>query len=834
MNNKMQIKGGCPPSETLKSMIGRIIAITMMFLILATTAYSATYYVNGASGNDGNPGTIGSPWQTIHKANITLVAGDTVYIRGGTADFQIYNIGQTETISEGIRPVHSGTDASHRITYAVYPGEKVHFVGNHIYSQAIHLINVDWIKITGYDGSTSAMNMKFSNMMTNLWIHDGITSPPYGVGSDYNEVSYCEFATGIPFAPYQWSYRGSTIYHNSGYNWIHHCSFYDFGGYPPDGTDAGVLLEIGWQSCGIIDAGNYGPCTDTGTHSNVIEDCIFYHGGHHTIGIMLNKNVVRNNIFHNEQWFQSPADKIWYGYRVIWMGGESNLNYIHGYNLVEGNRISHATNNFNGSMGGAGIHLSESNDVIRYNDFYANAGNDLYIESHSAATTGRVNYNHIYNNTFFATGYGATFPNATNPLGPPSTTYRSNPPDRSPIYCVADKNEFPTVYYGNAVKNNLEWKGYGGFAHAHGDNWGFGGCPGYAVCGDWVFDHNWVNADGDPKFVSEGSYGSPQINKTDVEWYWPKTPDGSDITKINTEPSFTLQSSSPAIDGGTYLTQANGTGSNSMALIVDDAKYFQPGWGNGAGGSASVQADWIAIGTVSNTVQISSINYDTKTITLVSPMTWSDNAPVWLYKNSSGQVVLRGSAPDCGAHEYVPSAVQTISLSPGWNWVSFNVLPTDLSLNSVFSGILSQIEQVKTQTHSAIRSAGNWKGDLADMSGIGQYKMYKVKVSAACTLNVTGTAVPSTTPIQLGGGWNWVAFLPTTVMPIATALASISGQVQEIKSLTQSAIYNGTTWSGTLTQLQPGQGYAIRMNASGTLTYPAVGAYKHTPFSKKE
>jgi hypothetical protein len=105
------------------------------------------------------------------------------------------------------------------------------------------------------------------------------------------------------------------------------------------------------------------------------------------------------------------------------------------------------------------------------------------------------------------------------------------------------------------------------------------------------------------------------------------------------------------------------------------------------------------------------------------------------------------------------------------------------------------------------------------MSGIGQYKMFKVKVSAAKTLTVTGSTISPTTPIALVTGWNWVAYLPTTAMSITTALASINGQVQEVKNLTQSATYNGTSWSGTLTQLVPGQGYAIKMSAPGTLTY---------------
>jgi hypothetical protein len=775
----------------------------MILLMLATTAYSATYYVNGTSGNDGNPGTIGSPWQTIRKANITLVAGDTVYIRGGTSDYQEYSIGALDGPDEGIHPVNSGADVNHRITYSVYPGEKVHFIGNTQYAKAVIIEDKNWIHVTGHDGCTSAQNFKFSKFYWFLRIWSA--SKTGGSGSDYCEIDLCEFTQCYDSA--STDYRGSTIYRNSQYNWIHDCTFSKFGFYT-ESTDGGALFELGNEAATNADNTAY----------NVIEDCKFYHGGHHTFGLHTMYNVVRNNYMHNEQWWYFSEDGTYRGYRNFYIAGGTGAIY-HGYNLIEGNRISHASGNLIPyNLGGGGISLNQSNDIIRYNNFYANGLGGIFIQCGPGE---ECSYNHIYNNSWLSNGY----------LGKYDLPYYPESLIRRPVVLWNGSSSganFPLKMIGNSIKNNLMWKnrhGQDGLDQIVCDvEGGFTGCSGYDTCGNTVILHNWTDIDGDPKFVSEGSYGNPHIHDTgieaNVEWYWPKTPDGSDITTLNTEPNFNLQSSSPAIDGGTYLTQANGSGSNSTILVVDDAKYFQPGWGNGSGGGASVAADSIAIGTVSNTVQISSINYDTKTITLAYPMTWSNDAPVWLYKNSSGQVVLRGSAPDCGAHEYVPSAVQTISLSPGWNWISFNVLPTDLSLNSIFTNILTQVEQVKAQTQSAIRSGGVWKGDLSDMSGIGQYKMFKVKVSAACTLTVTGTAALSATPIQLAGGWNWVAFLPITAMPIATALDSIKGQVQEAKSLTQSATYNGSTWSGTLTQLEPGQGYAIKMNAPGTLTYP--------------
>jgi hypothetical protein len=69
-----------------------------------------TYYV-APGGDDGNPGTIDFPWQTIQHAADTLVAGDTVYIRAGTHPEQVV-------------PQNSGA-AGQYITYAAYPGEVV-------------------------------------------------------------------------------------------------------------------------------------------------------------------------------------------------------------------------------------------------------------------------------------------------------------------------------------------------------------------------------------------------------------------------------------------------------------------------------------------------------------------------------------------------------------------------------------------------------------------------------------------------------------------------------------------------------------------------------------
>lgn len=72
------------------------------------TIQGVVYYV-APTGNDSAPGTFDQPWKTIQKAAQTMIAGDTVIIRGGT-------------YYEQVVPLNSGSPGG-MITYAAYPGE---------------------------------------------------------------------------------------------------------------------------------------------------------------------------------------------------------------------------------------------------------------------------------------------------------------------------------------------------------------------------------------------------------------------------------------------------------------------------------------------------------------------------------------------------------------------------------------------------------------------------------------------------------------------------------------------------------------------------------------
>jgi hypothetical protein len=116
---------------------------------------------------------------------------------------------------------------------------------------------------------------------------------------------------------------------------------------------------------------------------------------------------------------------------------------------------------------------------------------------------------------------------------------------------------------------------------------------------------------------------------------------------VNSSGDLHLQAGSPAIQEGGPLTAVSGSDTGSgTSLIVNDAGFFQDGYG-----IPGVQADWIRVGATT-TVQVSSVNYSTNTLTLASGISRSAGNPVYLYKNSNGTIVLFGSAPDMGAFPF--------------------------------------------------------------------------------------------------------------------------------------------------------------------------------------
>ena len=173
---------------------------------------------------------------------------------------------------------------------------------------------------------------------------------------------------------------------------------------------------------------------------------------------------------------------------------------------------------------------------------------------------------------------------------------------------------------------------------------------------------------------------------------------------------------------------------------------------------------------------------------------------------------------------------RTIPLTKGWNWFSANVLSPDSNNLNQFLSSLSATdgERLKGQTSYSDYSAQyGWTGTLAaPTAGIKVETSYRIQSPKADTLVFSGAQIdPTTRPITLLPGWNWLGFISLRNLPINQALANYNATANDvIKGQTSFAVYDSILgWSGSLTYMLPNAGYMLRSAKGGAFTYPIQG-----------
>jgi hypothetical protein len=514
---------------------------------------------------------------SLATANANAVSGDTIYLRGG-----VY--------TQSINPVNSGlAGAGNQIHYAGYNSEDVVFTVDEPGGRwAIKLIERSYIRITGI----------YSNASLAFFF--------IGYGSCYNEIAYCQFAnTG----DYLYS-TGLITYYNTGFlaglgsdhNWIHHCVFDKYGSESPVSETGTIRISA-----------NY----DDPTKNNTFENNVFSHGGHDCLDVAGQYNVIRNNVFHNEEDYfkddwrtadNTPASG-YYGNRNIILSNGGDYVGTAFHNLIEGNRIGWAGTP-PGDDGAMGIENAGAHTISRFNYIYGNYGCGYYSKMQPGGAypspLDSGSFARFYNNTLYKNGGTGAGVGRYEPDLDFNTAVT--------IWSYATIDDWPRDI---AIKNNIVFS-----------NWS---------------ELEYGTANIIPQVTYANNFGPTANPGVDPLFVNPDMTDKDSLTL----PNLALQGGSPCLDTGLPLTTAHGAGVASVDLIVHDAQYFQDGsWGSSI---AAHEGDWIAVGTVANVAQIHAINYATGAITLEAPITWLDNASVWIKKISDGTDVLLGAAPNQGA-----------------------------------------------------------------------------------------------------------------------------------------------------------------------------------------
>ncbi len=148
-----------------------ILASLLLAVLVSVPAPGATYYV-ATSGSNANLGTEAQPWRTIQKAAITLIAGDTVYVKAGT-------------YRERVVSRNSGNRGNY-IAYTAYPGDTVTIDGTGIamgrWDGLFDVTDRSYIKISGFRITNSASAGIFAYDSSHITINKNYTYNTFSSG----------------------------------------------------------------------------------------------------------------------------------------------------------------------------------------------------------------------------------------------------------------------------------------------------------------------------------------------------------------------------------------------------------------------------------------------------------------------------------------------------------------------------------------------------------------------------------------------------------------------------------------------------------------------------
>lgn len=160
---------------------------------------------------------------------------------------------------------------------------------------------------------------------------------------------------------------------------------------------------------------------------------------------------------------------------------------------------------------------------------------------------------------------------------------------------------------------------------------------------------------------------------------------------------------------------------------------------------------------------------------------------------------------------------QQITLNAGWQLISSYIQPVSSNLDSMFQQIKTDLIIMKDGSGNVywpafgVNSIVNWQSILG----------YQIKMQNNRVLNITGNQItPETTNISLPQGWSMIGYLRSAPMAVDTALNSITNNIIIVKN-GKGQVYWPAYGINSIGNMNPGEGYQIKLTSAANLLYPA-------------
>jgi hypothetical protein len=170
---------------------------------------------------------------------------------------------------------------------------------------------------------------------------------------------------------------------------------------------------------------------------------------------------------------------------------------------------------------------------------------------------------------------------------------------------------------------------------------------------------------------------------------------------------------------------------------------------------------------------------------------------------------------------------QEYTLDIGYKFISSRIIPENPDMMDVLVNILNEnLDFVRNSSGLMLRKIGpNWVNNIGDWITT---EGYLFKMVGEDVFSISGEVIDPQTPILLVEGYQFVSFLPENQIDALVAFNDVLDNLDFVRNTAGFTLIEiGPNWVNGIGDLNPGEGYLVKMNAEDILIYP-VTAEKFT------
>ncbi|MCF8302001.1 MAG: PCMD domain-containing protein [Bacteroidales bacterium] len=218
---------------------------------------------------------------------------------------------------------------------------------------------------------------------------------------------------------------------------------------------------------------------------------------------------------------------------------------------------------------------------------------------------------------------------------------------------------------------------------------------------------------------------------------------------------------------------------------------------------------------------------------------WTEfSAPITYFSNEQPDtlnIIALTSAtenPTAGTKLYVDdlwmeSAGQEIQLQNGYQFASTHMIPDNPDLMVLLEDLMNDetLDFVRDSDGSMLTKIGpNWVNNIGNWNTT---EGYLFKMLEDDMVSFSGSVMDPTTPIPVNTGYMFISYLPQSPMDALDATESIQDNLIFMRDSDGAMLQKiGPNWVNNIGDMEPGEGYLIKMEANDELVYPVESLEK--------